>query len=36
MPALGALADHAGWDVFWGTSAGLAAVGALVAATLRR
>lgn len=35
-PALGALADHAGWDAFWGTIAGLAAVGAAVAATLRR
>ena len=35
-PLLGALADHAGWDVFWGTTAGLAAAGALIAATLHR
>jgi MFS family permease len=35
-PLLGALADRAGWDVFWGTTAGLAAAGALVAATLSR
>lgn len=35
-PALGALAAHAGWDVFWMTTALLAAIGALVAATLPR
>jgi MFS family permease len=35
-PLLGALADQAGWDVFWGTTAGLAAAGALIAATLHR
>jgi hypothetical protein len=35
-PLLGALADQAGWDVFWGTTAGLAAAGALIAATLSR
>ena len=35
-PLLGALADQAGWDVFWGTTAGLAALGALIAATLSR
>ena len=35
-PPLGSLADHVGWDAFWGTTAGLAAVGAAVAATLRR
>lgn len=31
---LGALAEHAGWDVFWLTTALLAAAGAAVAATL--
>ena len=35
-PLLGALADHAGWDVFWGTTAVLALAGALIAATLAR
>jgi MFS family permease len=33
-PLLGVLADHAGWDTFWATTAVLAAIGALVAATL--
>ena len=33
-PLLGALASHAGWDVFWVVTAVLAAAGALVAATL--
>jgi MFS family permease len=33
-PLLGTLADHAGWDAFWVTTAVLAAIGALVAATL--
>ena len=33
-PLLGALASHAGWDVFWIVTAVLAAAGALVAATL--
>jgi MFS family permease len=33
-PLLGALADYAGWDSFWVTTAVLAAIGALVAATL--
>lgn len=33
-PLLGALASLAGWDVFWIVTAALAAVGALVAATL--
>lgn len=33
-PVLGALAEHAGWTVFWLTAAGLAAVGASLAATL--
>ena len=35
-PLLGALADDAGWDVFWVTAAGLSALGALAAAGLRR
>jgi MFS family permease len=35
-PAMGALADHASWDVFWLTTAGLAAAGAVVATGLRR
>jgi MFS family permease len=30
-PPLGALADRAGWDAFWLTTAGLAATGALIA-----
>ncbi len=34
-PPLGALADHAGWDAFWLTAAGLSALGALTAAGLR-
>jgi MFS family permease len=33
-PVLGALAEHAGWNVFWLTAAGLAATGAALAATL--
>jgi hypothetical protein len=33
-PPMGALAEHAGWDVFWATTAALAAAGALVAARL--
>jgi MFS family permease len=33
-PPLGALADRAGWDVFWITAAALSAVGALVARRL--
>lgn len=33
-PPMGALAEHAGWDVFWVTTAALAAAGALVAARL--
>ncbi len=33
-PLLGALASHAGWDVFWIVTAVLAGAGALVAATL--
>ena len=33
-PVLGALAEHAGWHVFWLTAAGLAAAGAALAATL--
>lgn len=33
-PLLGALAAHAGWDVFWIVTAVLAAAGALVAASL--
>jgi MFS family permease len=35
-PPMGALAAHAGWDVFWATTALLAAAGALVAARLPR
>jgi MFS family permease len=35
-PPLGALAASAGWDVFWVTTAALAGIGALVAATLPR
>lgn len=35
-PPLGALADHAGWDAFWVTTAVLAAIGALIAASLPR
>lgn len=35
-PPLGALAEHAGWDVFWLTTAGLALAGAATAATLPR
>jgi MFS family permease len=34
-PALGALADHAGWDAFWITTAVLSALGALTATGLR-
>jgi MFS family permease len=34
-PALGALADHAGWDAFWITTAVLSGLGALAAAGLR-
>jgi len=34
-PPLGALADHAGWDVFWVVTAVLAALGALAASRLR-
>jgi MFS family permease len=34
-PPLGALADHAGWDVFWLTTAVLAGLGALAASGLR-
>ena len=34
-PPMGALADAAGWDVFWLATAGVAACGALVAGTLR-
>lgn len=34
-PPLGALADHAGWDAFWITTAALAALGALAATGLR-
>ena len=33
-PPLGALADHAGWDAFWGVTAALAGAGALVASRL--
>ena len=33
-PPLGALADRAGWDVFWVTAAALSALGALVARRL--
>jgi MFS family permease len=35
-PLLGALADDAGWNVFWITAAALSALGALAAAGLRR
>ena len=35
-PPMGALADHAGWDVLWITTGVLAAAGALVAAGLHR
>ena len=35
-PPLGALADHAGWNVFWLVTAVLAGAGALVAARLPR
>ena len=34
-PPLGALADGAGWDAFWATTAVLALAGALIASTLR-
>ncbi len=34
-PPLGALADHAGWNVFWVTTAVLAALGALAASGLK-
>ena len=34
-PLLGALADHAGWDVFWITTAVLSGLGALAATGLR-
>jgi MFS family permease len=34
-PPMGALADAAGWDVFWLTTAACAACGALMAGTLR-
>jgi MFS family permease len=34
-PPMGALADAAGWDVFWLTTAGFAVCGALMAGTLR-
>jgi hypothetical protein len=34
-PPLGALADHAGWEVFWGTTAVLAALGGFAASRLR-
>jgi len=34
-PALGALADHAGWDAFWITTAVLSGLGALAATGLR-
>ena len=33
-PPMGALAEYAGWDVFWLVAAGLAAVAALLAATI--
>jgi MFS family permease len=33
-PVLGALAEHAGWDVFWLTAGALAAMGAVLAARL--
>jgi MFS family permease len=35
-PPLGALAQHAGWDAFWLTTAALALVGSALAATLPR
>jgi hypothetical protein len=35
-PPLGALAAHAGWDVFWITTAALAAIGAAIALRLPR
>jgi MFS family permease len=35
-PPLGALAQHAGWDVFWLTTAGLALAGSALAARLPR
>jgi MFS family permease len=35
-PPLGALAEHAGWNVMWLTAGALAAAGALLATTLRR
>jgi MFS family permease len=35
-PPLGALADRAGWDAFWLTTAGLAGIGALIAAGVPR
>jgi hypothetical protein len=34
-PLLGALADKAGWDVFWITAAALSGLGALTATGLR-
>jgi sugar phosphate permease len=34
-PPLGALADRVGWDVFWASTAGLSALGALAARGLR-
>lgn len=34
-PPMGALAEHAGWDVFWLVAAGLAAGAALIAGSLR-
>jgi len=34
-PALGALADHAGWDAFWITTAALSGLGALAATGIR-
>lgn len=33
-PVLGAIADHAGWDALWLTTAGMAALGALLASRL--
>ncbi len=33
-PVLGAIADHAGWDALWLTTAGVAALGALLASRL--
>jgi hypothetical protein len=33
-PPMGALAEYAGWDAFWLVAAGLAAVAALLAATI--